>query len=176
MTNQVPPFAGRDLLADDPALAEGLARWGGDGAVAGLEPLARLAGSEPAQEHGRLADTHRPVLRTFDSRGHRVDEVEFHPSWHWLLGQAVGAGLTAGPWTAPPASGAHVRRAAGFVVWSRVEAGHGCPVSMTYAAGGRPCAITRSSATAGSRRSRAATTSPASGPSRARPVRSPAWG
>ncbi len=27
-----------------------------------------------------------------------------------------------------------MRRAAGFVVWSQVEAGHGCPVSMTYAA------------------------------------------
>ncbi|GAA2152497.1 putative acyl-CoA dehydrogenase [Humibacillus xanthopallidus] len=135
VTNQVPPFAGRDLLADDPALVEALERWGGDGATEQLRPLGRLAGSEGAQEHGRLADTHRPVLRTFDSRGNRIDEVEFHPSWHWLLNQAVGAGLTAGAWTEPPASGAHVRRAAGFAVWSRVEAGHGCPVSMTYAAG-----------------------------------------
>ena len=76
-----------------------------------------------------------PVLRTHDARGNRVDEVEFHPSWHWLMTQAVGAGLTAEPWTSATGSGAHVRRAAGFVLWSRVEAGHGCPVSMTYAAG-----------------------------------------
>jgi putative acyl-CoA dehydrogenase len=138
VTNQAPPFVGprgRDLLAEDAALVEAVHRWGADGAVAELTALARLAGSEEAQEHGRLADTHPPVLRTFDSRGHRIDEVEFHPSWHWLLTQAVGAGLTAEPWTAPPATGAHVRRAAGFMVWSRVEAGHGCPVSMTYAAG-----------------------------------------
>jgi putative acyl-CoA dehydrogenase len=138
VTNQVPPYEGHDLLAEDPALAEAVHRWvpaadldGPDG----LADLARRAGSAEALEHGRLADTHPPVLRTHDARGNRVDEVEFHPSWHWLMERAVGAGLTAEPWTRPAGSGAHARRAAGFMVWSRVEAGHGCPVSMTYAAG-----------------------------------------
>ncbi|MGO4601369.1 acyl-CoA dehydrogenase family protein [Terrabacter sp. 2YAF2] len=135
VTNQVPPFVGGDFLTDDVALRESVERWGGPAALADLAPLGRLAGTEEAQEHGRLADTHVPVLRTHDARGNRVDEVEFHPSWHWLMTQAVGAGLTAEPWTSAPSSGAHVRRAAGFVLWSRVEAGHGCPVSMTYAAG-----------------------------------------
>ncbi len=138
VTNQVPPYVGHDLLAQDPALAEAVHRWvpapdveGPDG----LGDLARRAGSAEALEHGRLADTHPPVLRTHDAQGHRVDEVEFHPSWHWLMERAVGAGLTAEPWTRPAGSGAHARRAAGFMLWSRVEAGHGCPVSMTYAAG-----------------------------------------
>ena len=135
MTNQVPPFLGSDFLLDDAALRESVERWAGPTAVAELAPLGALAGSEEAQEHARLADTNPPVLRTHDPRGNRIDEVEFHPSWHWLMTQAVGAGLTAGPWTAPAGSGAHVRRAAGFLLWSRVEAGHGCPVSMTYAAG-----------------------------------------
>ncbi|WP_330473393.1 acyl-CoA dehydrogenase family protein [Terrabacter sp. C0L_2] len=135
VTNQVPPFVGRDFLAEDVALREAVERWAGPAALAELGPLGALAGTERAQEHARLADANVPVLRTHDARGHRVDEVEFHPSWHWLLTQAVGAGLTAEPWTSPAASGAHVRRAAGFVMWSRVEAGHGCPVSMTYAAG-----------------------------------------
>ncbi len=62
--------------------------------------------------------------------GHRIDEVEFHPAWHRLLGKAVSAGLT-GAWTRP--SG-HVRRAAGFLVWTQVEAGTCCPLSMTHAA------------------------------------------
>jgi putative acyl-CoA dehydrogenase len=97
--------------------------------------MGRLAGSAEAQDHGRLADANPPVLHTHDPRGNRIDEVEFHPSWHWLMSRAVGAGLTAEPWTAPPGAGAQVRRAAGFMLWSRVEAGHGCPVSMTYAAG-----------------------------------------
>ena len=73
------------------------------------------------------------MLSTHDARGHRIDEVEFHPSWHVLLGTAVGHGLHAAPW-ADPAPGAHVARAARFFVWSQAEAGHGCPVSMTYAA------------------------------------------
>ncbi|MFC7594350.1 acyl-CoA dehydrogenase family protein [Terrabacter sp. GCM10028922] len=135
VTNQVPPFVGGDFLADDAALLEAVQRWSGPAGFEALAPLGRLAGTELAQEHGRLADTYRPVLHTHDARGNRVDEVEFHPSWHWLMTQAVGAGLTAEPWTRPASSGAHVRRAAGFVLWSRVEAGHGCPVSMTYAAG-----------------------------------------
>jgi putative acyl-CoA dehydrogenase len=73
------------------------------------------------------------VLRTHDARGQRIDEVEFHPSWHVLLGTAVSHGLHAAPW-ADPAPGAHVARAARFFVWSQAVAGHSCPVSMTYAA------------------------------------------
>src|SRR6478736_7162927 len=135
VTNQVPPFVGGDFLSDDVALREAVERWAGPAAISDLVPLGALAGTPEAQEHGRLADTNPPVLRTHDTRGNRIDEVDFHPSWHWLMTQSVGAGLTAEPWTSPAGSGAHVRRAAGFVLWSRVEAGHGCPVSMTYAAG-----------------------------------------
>ena len=72
------------------------------------------------------------MLRSHDGRGNRIDEVEFHPSWHVLLGTAVRHGLHATPW-ADARPGAHVARAAAFYVWSQAEAGHGCPVSMTYA-------------------------------------------
>ncbi|EWT01921.1 acyl-CoA dehydrogenase [Intrasporangium oryzae NRRL B-24470] len=135
VTNQVPPYVGHHLLAEDQALAEAVARWADPAGHGELAALGLLAGSEEAQEHGRLADANPPVLRTHDARGNRIDEVEFHPSWHWLMTRAVGAGLTAEPWTSPSHSGAHARRAAGFMTWSRVEAGHGCPISMTYAAG-----------------------------------------
>ena len=74
------------------------------------------------------------MLRTHAATGERLDEVEYHPAYHRLMEVAVGHGLTAEPWTRPAGSGAHARRAAGFVVWSQVEAGHLCPVSMTYAA------------------------------------------
>ena len=105
-------------------------------APAGREPevreLGRLAGTEQAQEWGRLANEHPPVLRTHDRYGHRIDEVEFHPAWHELMTVAVTHGLHAAPW-ADTRPGAHVARAAKFYAW-RVDAGHGCPISMTYAA------------------------------------------
>ena len=95
--------------------------------------LGRLAGTEQAQEWGRLANENPPVLRTHDRFGHRIDEVEFHPAWHELMTVAVGAGLHAAPW-GDPRPGAHVARAAGLYVWGKAEGGHGCPISMTYAA------------------------------------------
>ncbi len=135
VTNQTPALVDVQLLDTDRALTEAVDRWGNPSDRDELEVLGRLAGSAQAQEHGRLADANPPILRTHDARGNRIDEVEFHPSWHWLMERAVGFGLTAEPWTQPLGSGAHVRRAAGFLTWSRVEAGHGCPISMTYAAG-----------------------------------------
>ncbi len=129
--NQVPPLAGYDV-ADDPALLAGLAREGAGWAEPDLHELGTLAGTAETAEHARLANEYPPVLRTHDARGNRLDEVEFHPSWHVLLGTAVQAGLHAAPW-ADPRPGAQVARAAGFYVWSQAEAGHGCPVSMTYA-------------------------------------------
>ncbi|GLW64179.1 acyl-CoA dehydrogenase [Actinomadura rubrobrunea] len=129
--NQVPPLVDYDV-ADDPALLEGLEREGAGWAAERLHELGRLAGTERAQEWGRLANEYPPVLRTHDRYGHRVDEVEFHPAWHELMRTAVTYGLHAAPW-ADDRPGAHVARAAGFYVW-RVDAGHGCPISMTYAA------------------------------------------
>src|SRR4029077_18897451 len=92
----------------------------------------RLAGSAHAQELGRLANENPPRLRTHDRFGNRVDEGEFHPAWHELMTVAVRHGLHAAPWR-DSRPGAHVARAAGFYVWSTAEAGHTCPVSMTYA-------------------------------------------
>ncbi|GAA3797954.1 acyl-CoA dehydrogenase family protein [Sphaerisporangium flaviroseum] len=129
--NQVPPLTGHDVSAD-PTLVEGLARQDADWALGELRTLGTLAGSAKAQEWGRLANDHPPVLRTHDRYGNRIDEVEFHPAWHELMTVAVGHGLHATAWTSPR-PGAHVARAAKFYVWSQVEAGHGCPISMTYA-------------------------------------------
>ncbi|WP_018657641.1 acyl-CoA dehydrogenase family protein [Actinomadura flavalba] len=129
--NQVPPLVGHDL-ADDPALLAGLAREGAGWAADEVHALGRLAGTEQAQEWGRLANEYPPVLRTHDRVGRRVDEVEFHPAWHELMNVAVTHGLHGAPW-ADDRPGAHVARAAKFYSW-RVDAGHGCPISMTYAA------------------------------------------
>ncbi|MFI0349193.1 acyl-CoA dehydrogenase family protein [Actinomadura sp. 9N407] len=129
--NQVPPLVGHDV-ADDPALLDGIEREGAGWALPEVHELGRLSGTEQAQDWGRLANEHPPVLRTHDRYGHRVDEVEFHPAWHDLMRTAVEHGLHGAPW-ADERTGAHVARAAKFYAW-RVDAGHGCPISMTYAA------------------------------------------
>ncbi len=132
VTNQVPPLAGHDVAAD-PALLEGLRRHGAGWAEDELHTLGRLAGSQEWQDRGRVVNENEPVLRTHDRYGNRIDEVEFHPCWHELMTVAVEHGVHAAPW-ADSTPGAHVARAAKLYVWGQVDAGHTCPISMTYAA------------------------------------------
>lgn len=131
--NQAPPFTGHDLSSSDAALLSGVVRENAGWATGELRRLGALAGSERAGEWGRLANEHPPILRTHDRYGRRIDEVEFHPAWHELMTVAVENGLHAAPWSSDR-PGAHVARAAKFYLWTQVEAGHGCPISMTYAA------------------------------------------
>ncbi|CAM5227317.1 acyl-CoA dehydrogenase family protein [Streptomyces griseomycini] len=134
VTNQAPPLVQYDVFGADRALVEAVGRHLDpdvlDEGLSELSALGRTAGSAQVQEWGVLANEHPPRLRTHDRYGHRIDEVDFHPSWHRLLGKGVSAGLTAA-WGRP---GGHVRRAAAFLVWTQVEAGNGCPLSMTHAA------------------------------------------
>ena len=129
--NQVPPLVDFDA-ADYATLREALIREGAGWAGGDVEGLGRLAGSAQAIEWGRLANTHSPVLHTHDRYGNRIDEVEYHPAYHELMNVAVGHGVHAAPW-ADPRPGAHVARAAKEFVWGHAEAGHLCPISMTYA-------------------------------------------
>jgi len=126
--NQAPPLAGYDAFTADHCLIESITRSGPEDAVVHLAEFGRLAGSAEAQQWAVDANAHPPALRTHDRYGHRIDEVDFHPSWHRLMAIAVGHGLHA------YAGGVHLLRAARFYLWSQVEAGHGCPISMTYAA------------------------------------------
>jgi putative acyl-CoA dehydrogenase len=135
VTNQTPPLVGHDPIAGDAALSEACLRHADADTLGSLADLGALAGSEQAQEWGRVANENPPRLRTHDRYGHRIDEVEFHPAWHQLMGAAIGHGLAGAPW-ADGAAGdryAHVRRAVGYLGWTQVEMGHGCPVTMTYA-------------------------------------------
>jgi putative acyl-CoA dehydrogenase len=82
---------------------------------------------------GDAANRNPPVLRLFDRFGTRLDEVEFHPAWHELLRALVAEGLHTAPW-AEARPGAHVERAAGYLLWSELENGTQCPATMTYGA------------------------------------------
>jgi putative acyl-CoA dehydrogenase len=130
--NQVPPLAGHDLFGANRPLVEALEREGAGWARAQCAAFGRRLGGAPL-EWGRLANEHPPQLRTHDRYGERIDEVEFHPAWHELLAMSVGEGIHSLSWT-ESRDGAHVARAALFLLASQVEAGHGCPISMTHAA------------------------------------------
>ncbi|MFH8631037.1 acyl-CoA dehydrogenase family protein [Streptomyces lydicus] len=132
VVNQAPPLTGFST-ADEPALLEALRRDGAEWGVREVSELGALAGSAAVQDQARWAEEQPPRLHTHDRTGHRIDEVEFHPAWHQLMTVAVEHGLHAAPW-ADSRPGAHLVRAAKFYVWSQAEPGHGCPVSMTYAA------------------------------------------
>ncbi|MEX2627913.1 MAG: acyl-CoA dehydrogenase family protein [Ilumatobacteraceae bacterium] len=129
--NQPTPLEGYDPVAADVALVAGVERHGGVWGDGELRSLGQRAGDAEVLRWGELANEHEPVLQRYDRYGHRIDEVEFHPSYHHLMSEAVGAGLHAAPW-GDERPGAHVVRAAKFAVWTQVEAGHGCPLSMTY--------------------------------------------
>ncbi len=130
--NQPPPLEGVNLFASDRALAAGLAREGAGWAADRAHVIGAFTAGD-AMRWGAQANAWPPVLRTHDRFGHRVDDVEFHPAWHELMRAAVAHELHALPWR-HPRPGAHVARAAMYYVFTQAEAGHGCPVTMTFAA------------------------------------------
>jgi putative acyl-CoA dehydrogenase len=129
--NQPPPLVGHDVFGTDRVLAEAVAREGAAWAMDDLHDLGVLAGSPEAIRWGFQANEHPPVLHTHDRYGNRIDEVEYHPAYHRLMETSIRHGLHAAPW-ADSRPGTHVARAAGMIVWSQVDAGHTCPISMTY--------------------------------------------
>ena len=123
---------GRNLFSDHVALVEGVEREGAGWARERLTASGALWGGEPL-EWARQANENPPALRTHDRFGNRIDEVEFHPAWHKLMALSSELGGHSAPWT-DPRPGAHVARTAGGICGGQVEAGHGCPITMTFAA------------------------------------------
>jgi putative acyl-CoA dehydrogenase len=131
VVNQPPPLVDYNVFESDRPLVEAVAREGAGWARERIAAVGEYAGSEGAQELGRLANENGPKLRTHDRYGNRVDVPEFHPAWHELIGVAVANELHCSPWK-DPRPGAHVARGAAFMCMSQAEAGIGCPISMTY--------------------------------------------
>ena len=130
--NQPPTLANIDLFATNLPLSEALERSGAEPWRDRCVEIGTLAGRPEILELGRLANDFPPEFKPFDRYGNRVDEVVYHPAYHELMSLATERGLHSLPWT--EGKGGHAARAAMFMTWSQVEAGHGCPISMTYAA------------------------------------------
>ena len=133
VTNVSRELVDYDMYRQDTALVEAVHREGAAWADAALSAFGQLTGSADYLELGAQANQNPPVLDTHDRFGHRVDLVKFHPAYHQLMRTAIERGIHASPWTAP-GPGAHVARAAHFYLQAQVEAGHGCPITMTFAA------------------------------------------
>lgn len=131
--NQAEPLADTQLLAGNRALQSALHFHAPGLDTAALQSLGSQMGSRAMQTHARLANTHPPVLHSHDRLGRRVDQVEFHPSYHALMDAAAQAGLHGSPWDPAAGEGAHLRRAAAFMLFTEAEPSILCPISMTYA-------------------------------------------
>jgi len=115
---------------------DAVAANGGASAAKELSEFGKHWGSAAMAARGRLANENTPKLRTFDSRGNRRDEVEFHPAYHELMAYSAHAGVHNSTWTAqgrPAGGAAEVVRAAKFYIAAQVETGHLCPITMTRA-------------------------------------------
>jgi len=131
--NQAPPLTGYNLFLSDPTLSQAVDREGAGWAREQISELGRLLGTEEAQRWGFDANENKPVLHTHDRYGNRRDEVVFHPSWHQLMRTSVENRLHSLPWV-EKRQGAHVARAALMMLTTQNEAGHTCPISMTFSA------------------------------------------
>jgi putative acyl-CoA dehydrogenase len=132
--NQAPPLVDVDVFAGNLPLVEAVEREGAGWVRERASALGRFVGAAggPQHEWGRLANENKPVLRTFDRYGHRIDEVEFHPAWHQLMRMGVEHELHSLPWTSTEPY-PHTARAALYMTAMQAEAGYACPITMTFA-------------------------------------------
>jgi putative acyl-CoA dehydrogenase len=127
--NQPLPLVDYNLFTSDRALAEHLARYPVQWATETFARFGARIGSAEVTEWGFQANRSDPVLHTHDPTGHRIDEITFHPAYHSLMALSMEYGLHSLPWEGEP--GAYVTRATLFSLMAQIEAGHGCPISMT---------------------------------------------
>ena len=135
--NQSPPYVDVDLFGSDQPLQDAIAASAGGADTADLSAFGRRWGTAAMFDLGRQANENTPKLKTFDSKGFRLDAVEFHPAYHRFMAESMAAGLHASTWDEglrPAASPAQVIRAARFYMAAQVETGHLCPITMTRAA------------------------------------------
>ena len=132
VVNQPYELADYSLYESDAALQEAVRREGAEWAGNSLSAFGAHAGKAATLELGALANRNSPELDTHDRYGRRVDLVRFHPAYHQLMTTSIEEGLHSSPWT-EPREGAHVARAARFYMQTQVEAGHLCPITMTFA-------------------------------------------
>ncbi len=129
--NQAPNLEEYNLFGIDSSLQKAVLREGAGFAVEQLHKFGCDLGTKHNINQGFLANKYPPELRSHDRFGHRIDEVDFHPSYHSLMSLAKEAGTHSIAWTAE--AGGHVAHTALEYLLTQVEPGVCCPITMTYA-------------------------------------------
>ena len=132
VTNQPPALEDYNLFDGDPALREALEREGGAWASDACRALGADLGTAQTFAWGHDANRFPPELRTFDRWGQRIDEVEFHPTYHQLMDLAMRHRVATLPWIERRVGSTPAQVALGYM-FTQVEAGVLCPITMTYA-------------------------------------------
>ena len=132
--NQSAPYAGINAYLADPILSE-VGREMPQALRDGFSSIGKFVTTPEAQELARIANQSTPQLKTFDSRGNRIDEVEFHPAYHALMRRSCAIGLHSSIWENVPDEKGIAYRARGirFFLTAGLECGHLCPITMTSA-------------------------------------------
>ena len=132
--NQSPVFGGHNAYTND-SLLKIITKDMGAGIISGLHDHGAWAGHSESIAMAQMANQQLPVLKTHDTKGNRIDRVEFHPSYHAFMRRSVGLGLHASIWddSQEEQGQRNSVRAARFFMSSGVESGHLCPITMTNA-------------------------------------------
>lgn len=131
--NQATPRIDVDEFSTNAVLAEAVERFDAGWAADRLRAAGALVGSQRFAALAERSNANPPTLATHDRYGHRIDEVHYDPAYHEVMDRAIGHGCASLAWR-EPGPGSHPARAAMFLLFAQAEAGHGCPISMTYSA------------------------------------------
>jgi putative acyl-CoA dehydrogenase len=132
VTNQPPPFEDVNLFTSDVALQAAVAAAGGKTHADRISVFGARTGSAEIAEWAMQANANPPQLKAFDRYGRRIDEVDFHPAYHWLLALGLEAGVASAAWSGIQAG--HVLHAALEFLMAQAEPSVCCPMTMTHAA------------------------------------------
>ncbi|QOL26420.1 acyl-CoA dehydrogenase family protein [Thalassotalea sp. LPB0316] len=133
VTNLPKALESYNLYTSDRALIHWTSIFCQDKENAALSELGEYCGRPEVIEWGAQANHNKPELFTHDRYGQRIDEVKFHPAYHQLMSLSMANGLHSSHWL-EQTDYSHVERAAKYYMVAQVEAGHGCPITMTSAA------------------------------------------
>ena len=128
----MPPYMGhQDLWKNDKNLRDAVNREGAGWAEKKLSAFGHLMGSTEMFDHAEKANKNPPELKAFDQYGNRINYVDYHPSYHHLLGVAIKNEIPSFAWNHKK-EGSQVAHMALTYMFNQVEGGVMCPMAMTY--------------------------------------------